>query len=356
MTLIITHQGEKAEKVDPSSFPKEDSLQEYIFNNPESIPIYDIRDDIKLLILAREFSTSAGSIDAIGIDNIGDIYIIETKLYKNPDKRLVVAQVLDYGAALWHSVRDANQFITQIDQYLEKQKQPHLAERIQNYFGLPEEDKNQLIEQLKRNFIDGNYKYVVLMDELHEQLKNLILYINQNSEFDLYAVELKYYKHKTFEIVIPRLFGSEVKKDLTQKNKPSIPSDNDFLEAHQSSGQLDAVRNFLNIFNDIREERLSIKGVSAYKTPKFLVINVDSKMGKTSVQLGINPTYEGGGIQIWSDKNVWQNAKEIIEKTIPNAQLQKDIGDKTGGKLAKWPLKYFSAITLQDLLNRLISN
>jgi hypothetical protein len=49
----------------------------------------------------RAFPTNSGPIDALGINKDGEIYIIETKLYKNPDKRLVVAQVLDYGASLW---------------------------------------------------------------------------------------------------------------------------------------------------------------------------------------------------------------------------------------------------------------
>lgn len=76
-------------------------MQNYIQENPEALPVYEIREDIRLFIIAREFPTKSGPIDALGIDKDGEVYIIETKLYKNPDKRLVVAQVLDYGAAVW---------------------------------------------------------------------------------------------------------------------------------------------------------------------------------------------------------------------------------------------------------------
>jgi RecB family endonuclease NucS len=55
--------------------------------------------------LAREFSTKSGPIDALGVDKDGELYLIETKFYKNPDKRTVVAQVLDYGASLWSNFR-----------------------------------------------------------------------------------------------------------------------------------------------------------------------------------------------------------------------------------------------------------
>ena len=51
------------------------------------------------------------------------------------------------------------------------------------------------------------------MDKLHQQLKDLIVFINQNSEFDIYAVELEYYKHESYEIMIPKIYGAEVKKD-----------------------------------------------------------------------------------------------------------------------------------------------
>ena len=52
------------------------------------------------------------------------------------------------------------------------------------------------------------------MDTLESRLKDLILFVNQNSQFDIYAVELEYYRFEDYEIMIPRLFGAEVKKDV----------------------------------------------------------------------------------------------------------------------------------------------
>ncbi len=100
MTIIITKNGKEAQKIEKSNFENEKEVQEYIKENPESLPLYEVKSDVQLLILKREFSTTSGPADAIGIDRDGDLYIIETKLYKNPDKRTVLAQVLDYGAAI----------------------------------------------------------------------------------------------------------------------------------------------------------------------------------------------------------------------------------------------------------------
>lgn len=356
MTLIITHNGKDAEKIDPSSFTKEGLLQEYIFQNPESIPIYDIRDDIKLLILAREFATDSGPIDAVGIDNTGDIYLIETKLYKNPDKRQVVAQVLDYGASLWHNTRDANNFLEQLNTYLIKQDLPELPTRVQEFFGLTDEGRDQLLQQVRRSFQDGSFKFVVLMDTLHKQLKNLILYINQNSEFDIFAVELKYYKYATYEIAVPRLFGSEVKKDLTSKTKPGLPSDQDFISAYAEVKQEKPSQEYLDVFHDIGEGRFAIPSVSSHKTAKTATITVEHDNGKTTFSLYTDPNYEGGGIQLWTyGRDAWVKAQAEIADYIPDRDRPADIGEKPYARLGKWQMSTFSKEKLTGLIKKLVT-
>jgi len=86
MSIIISHPDTKAQKIDKSEFAKEGYLQEYIHKNPESIPVYEIEEDKKLFVVAREFPTDSGSIDALAIDKDGDLYVIETKLFRNADK------------------------------------------------------------------------------------------------------------------------------------------------------------------------------------------------------------------------------------------------------------------------------
>jgi len=215
MAIIISKNGKNAKKINKSEIEKEDYLQKYIYDNPESIPLYEIKEDIHLLILAREFQTKSGPIDAIGTDKDGEIYLVETKLYKNPDKRLVVAQVLDYGASLWRSFGSFDNFIRMIDDEANKTFGIGFNQKIKEFFGLEDEEVSALIDNLKKNLDDGNFKFVVLMDHLHSQLKDLIVFINENSQFDIFAVELEFYKHEEYEIIIPKLFGAEVKKDVS---------------------------------------------------------------------------------------------------------------------------------------------
>lgn len=214
MSLIISENGRNAERLNPSSFNQEDYLQQYIYNNPDAVPVYEIDENIRLLILAREFNTESGPIDTLGVDQDGNIYLIETKLYKNPDKRKVVAQVLDYGASLWSSSLDFTNFLSQLDAHVQSQFSMTTAKKLQEFFGIEEDEAMLLIENIQENLTDGIFKFVVLMDSLHKHLKDLILFLNRNSQFDTYAVELEYYKHNQYEIIIPRMFGAEAKKDV----------------------------------------------------------------------------------------------------------------------------------------------
>ena len=213
MAIIISQDGKNAQKIDKSDFEKEGYLQNYIHENPESIPVYEIEEDKKLFVVAREFSTESGPIDALAIDKDGDIYVVETKLYKNPDKRTVVAQALDYGASLWrHS--DYNEFINKINDEINNKFKISFEEKTKDFFNINEEQVDVILEAIKRNLQQGNIKFVILMDAIEDRLKDLIVYINQNSQFDIYAVQMEYYKFEKYEIMIPKLFGVEVKKDI----------------------------------------------------------------------------------------------------------------------------------------------
>lgn len=215
MSIIITENGKNASRLDRTKFVDENELQEYLYENPDVVPIYEIEDDRELLILSREFHTNSGPIDALGVDIRGNLYIVETKLYKNPDKRTVIAQALDYGAAMWAYYEDYSDFISILNRDVSNKFDMSLSQKLEEFFELDSEAVEQLLDNVKENLNKGIFKFVILMDELDPRLKDLIRFINQNSQFDVYAVELEYYKFNKHELMIPKIFGAEVKKDLS---------------------------------------------------------------------------------------------------------------------------------------------
>ena len=70
MTLKVSKNGSNAKVVKPAGFDEERSLQEYIHENPETIPIHEFREDKKLLILKREFPTNSNRYPALRNSNL----------------------------------------------------------------------------------------------------------------------------------------------------------------------------------------------------------------------------------------------------------------------------------------------
>ena len=239
MPIIISKDWKNAKRLRQTTFENEEELQKYIFNNPESIPLEEIKEDVQFLVVDREFPLKEGSIDVLEVDSEGDIYIIETKLYKNPDKRFVLAQVLDYGASLWNFYEDPEKFIQKLDQRLINKTKKGLNDIIGGNFGNTEE----ILDNIKQNMINGTFKFVILMDKVPQNLKNLILFINQNSQFNVYLVEMEYYKHEDYEILIPHVFGAESKKKVISVSRRKKWDENSFFEdAKRKPAFYDAVR------------------------------------------------------------------------------------------------------------------
>ena len=82
-------------------FPHEIDLSNLIINNPEIFPITNYSEEgTKWIPIAVEVKLETGELDILGIDDAGDIYIIESKLFRNEDKKTVRQQVTDYCHAL----------------------------------------------------------------------------------------------------------------------------------------------------------------------------------------------------------------------------------------------------------------
>jgi len=259
MSIIISQAGKNAQKIDKSDFEKEDYLQNYIHENPESIPVYEIAEDKRLFVVAREFSTESGPIDALAVDKDGDLYVVETKLYKNPDKRTVVAQALDYGASLWKHLGDFSEFLDVLNEEVQDKFQMSFSEKVKEFFKLEDEQVSLMLDSMKNNLRNGNLKFVILMDSMDERLRDLIIYVNQNSQFDIFAVELEYYKFKDYEIVIPKIFGVEVRKSVGSHSASNIDwTPEKFLADARSKIQDDKTYNILAALYDFTKSNADV--------------------------------------------------------------------------------------------------
>lgn len=231
MPIIVTTGGREARRLDATDLPDERFLQGYVVDNPEALPLDELSEDLRFVVLAKEVPTASGPIDAIGIDQHGDLYLIETKLFRNPDKRRVVAQVLDYGAAIWSAQGGGRSFRRDLERAAVATFSQPILERIARCFDLASPEKaDELLRRAEEAIQDGRFHFVVLMDRLDDRLKDLIAFLNENSNFDVLGVEMEFYRFDEHEVVIPKLHGAVARK-IIPRPSGTWDADSFFREA-----------------------------------------------------------------------------------------------------------------------------
>ena len=211
MAIIVQREGERAKIISESRFPNEAELQRYVYENPEVLPISDIKEDAQFTVLDKETPAGTGYIDILGVDSDGELYIIETKLYKNSDKRKVLAQVLDYGAALWSTYQDPETFLRMLEERLAAR-----GESLGELFSFGE--ASEIEAGIKECIQNGSFRFIIMMDQVPSALKDLIQFVNSHSNFSVYAVELEHYKHGDLHIFVPHVFGAEGRKRVSSSS------------------------------------------------------------------------------------------------------------------------------------------
>ena len=103
---ILRLDGETITVAAEATFDSEQTLRDAIAQHPEVLPADDLGLG-QLVTLATELPCGAGYMDMLAVDASGRLVIAEFKRgVENPDIRKVVAQLLDYGSALWRNTYD----------------------------------------------------------------------------------------------------------------------------------------------------------------------------------------------------------------------------------------------------------
>lgn len=218
MAIIISKNDQNVSRVEESKVENESELQYYIAHHPDVIPLDQIKQDPEFFVVGMEVGTQSGPVDAIGLDSDGDIYLIETKLEQNSDKREIIAQIFDYAANIWKTEGSTEEFVNSLDTKVQELFGASLQQKVQQDFSIESDEANKVLTNMRANIDNGYFRFVICMDTLNDRLKNLILYLNQNSKFDVYAVEFEFYRHEDMQIVKPQLYGAQVKKSLTSSS------------------------------------------------------------------------------------------------------------------------------------------
>jgi hypothetical protein len=279
MPVILLEAGGSARKLDLKPLADEKLLQKYVVENPSGLPFEDIEEDVRLVIVGKDFPAGNGFIDALGVDQTGALYLIETKLYRGTDNRRVLAQVLDYGAGLWNEYRNRSDFLVSLDENAARTLKRSARQEVEKQFELNPEEADSLLANAAQNIVDGRFNFVVLMDHIDENLKNLITFVNANTVFTIYGVEFEFYGiDEASMLAIPRLHGAQTPKS-TARNGAGPITDETFFEQAANTVLPEIVSGLRALYQFSIIEADVVKwggGLTASFNPKFTAVSPKS--------------------------------------------------------------------------------
>ena len=168
-------------------------LQKALYRAPESLPLKEIDPHIGPLIpICMELATEAGPADILYVTPTGNIVLVETKLWRNPEaRRQVVGQILDYAKQLtgWsYEDLDARAGTAA------GTSAGHMAKKLKESY--PGTDEAQFVDGVRRSLATGDFLLLIVGDGIRFGAEALVTFLEQfgNLRFGLALVEVAIYR------------------------------------------------------------------------------------------------------------------------------------------------------------------
>jgi hypothetical protein len=231
--LVKSEASEDWESAEPVTAKVEADLQRLLLESPSLIPIDEMREGISPLVVAvGEFGLpGSGSTDMLAFTADGDVAVIECKLAGNPEsKRKVIGQILEYAAFLWGMTYD------EVDERVKLRKEGKALSELIEAAVAGQWEEPSFRAGLSETLRNGGFVLIIVVDELNDELRRIIRYVNEcgTSGYSLHALEVRRYRSKGVDMLIPRLHGTSVKQtpSAVKRKKWSEP---EFFEKLQAA-------------------------------------------------------------------------------------------------------------------------
>lgn len=321
----------------------EAELQKLLAESPSLIPVDEIREGVTSLVFAIcEFGLpGSGNTDILAFSADGDISIIECKLATNPEsKRKVMGQILEYAAYLWGMTYD------QVNARVQSLKEKDLSDLVEEAVagGWDEENFRKGIDQSLQS---GSFILIIVVDEINEDLKRTIRYVNECSEsaFSLHALEMRRFQADFVEVLIPHLYGASSKPPETKRKKWT---EEEFLRVFREKNVepkvVDIVRELCEWAKDVADRVWLGTGIETGSITFHYL-----KEGKT---ISVFTIYTNGRLSLnygWLSTQIDKETMEEFHKLIHQIPLLED----TPTDFSKWPtIKVADAFTNQESIEK----
>lgn len=188
-TPYFVSNGQTNQLVPVSGKFNEDWLQNFVFNNYQSIPITQIEPIFADLIpVCREIPTKSGPIDILFINRDGLLTVVECKLWKNPQaRREVVGQILDYAKEI---SRWSYEELESRAAKARKENRFTLFELVKAESG--EVSEEEFIDNVTRNINKGRFLLLILGDGIRENVEQIAEYLQSHAHLNFSFALIEY--------------------------------------------------------------------------------------------------------------------------------------------------------------------
>jgi hypothetical protein len=164
-------------------------LQRALFRFPECLPVREIDAHIGSLIpVCMELQTGSGPADILYVTPTGQVVLVETKLWRNPEaRRAVVGQILDYAKQLTSWTYDV------LDQNCSRaanQRPGHLLTCLRQH--APDADEAQFVDGVHRSLASGDFLLLIIGDGIQAGAESLVSFLERfgHMRFGLGLIEV----------------------------------------------------------------------------------------------------------------------------------------------------------------------
>ena len=179
----------------------EESLQSLFFNHPKALPISEIDPTYEGIVpVCTELKTQSGYIDALFVNHLGRIVLVEFKLWRNPEaRREVIGQILDYAKDLasWNYEDLQTKLSLKSDMAGNV-----LFETVQRQN--PGLNEKEFVDNVSRNLRRGEFLLLIVGDGIREGVENIVGFVQRHTglHFNLALVEAALYKDADDKLVL----------------------------------------------------------------------------------------------------------------------------------------------------------
>jgi hypothetical protein len=244
MRFVLIRGEDGAETMIPESpLPAEKNLHDVLTEHAGLLPA----DDLELVdpvVVGREANLESGYADLVLVDQNGQICLVEVKNEGNPDTRRVVAQLLDYAAALWQL--DTDEFARVVlGPYLDTAGEQvggalDIVDFVRsNATGSADDgvaDDELVLKGLEQSLATGRFRLVVAAPAIPQGVEKVMEYLNAQGHM-VYGLEVGFFSGSA-ECFVPRLVVKPRVGEVRSAGAKAAPmSEEDFLDALPAHAQ-----------------------------------------------------------------------------------------------------------------------